>query len=88
MDPVDEQPAPVFTVTDSVRLLPEFALNAIVPARAPDVMRPPPVIVHEYVAPEPASGTDAWFPRERLAMESGAVMAADGASRSWPSCPG
>lgn len=46
------------------------------------------MIVHEYVAPEPASGTDAWFPRERLAMESGAVMAADGASRSWPSCPG
>src|SRR5437867_1227953 len=76
-EPIELHP-PACTVTSSATVPELPAVNVIVRVPAPAVIVPPP-IVHEYVAPIPASGTEAMFPVELGHTEDAAVIEADGA---------
>lgn len=77
-EPDEEQPVAATTATERVaaELVPADHKIAGVPAPAVIV---PPVTVHEYVAPAPASGTLAAFPAEEAQTLVGAVITDDGA---------
>jgi hypothetical protein len=76
-DPEALQPDGFVTVTASPTTPDAPAVNVIVGPVAPAVMVPF-VIVHAYVAPAPALGTDAVLPVETIHTAAGAVIAAEG----------
>src|SRR5262245_22694478 len=75
--PAAEHPAELRTVTFRTIGLVVPALKVIVRVPAPAVIVPF-VIVHVYVAPVPASGTDAVIPFAFFFTDAGAVIVADG----------
>jgi len=68
---------PCCTVTFNVTVPEAPAWNVMLRVPAPAVIVPFP-IVHEYVAPAPASGTEAPWPPELEQAEDGAVIVASG----------
>src|SRR5262249_40181792 len=80
---VAEQPAPLTTVTPRVTEPELPAVNAIERVPLPPVIVPFP-IVQAYVAPAPASGTEAALPAEPEQTWAGAVIVASGALQQVP----
>lgn len=85
VEPPEAHPAEVVTVTVSPTEPEAGELNVIARVPAPAVIVPP-VMAHAYVAPAPASGTDATLPVELGQTAGGAVIAADGAALTATLC--
>jgi len=74
---VEEQPAALTTVTETLAEEPLPAVHVIARVPAPAVIVPP-VRFQEYAAPAPASSVLAAFPGEAAQTAAGAVMRDDG----------
>ena len=76
LEPIEPQP-PCCTVTFNVTIPETPAMKVMLRVPAPPLMAPFP-IDHEYVAPTPASGTEAPWPPELEQTEEGAVILESG----------
>jgi hypothetical protein len=75
-EPIELQP-PCSTVTFNVTIPEAPAMKVMLRVPTPPVIAPFP-IDHEYVAPTPASGTEAPWPPELEQTEDGAVIVESG----------